>query len=133
MSPHPEDGSPGEPNARNDRQVYRAVYPLSYPVAAVPHVLLERATMPLPILDCSEQGLRYRAPVGEVELPLGTPVAGEVTDNDGGVYFIRGYIVRAEAGEVAIRLEPPGLPFTMLLAEQRAVIRWTRTRAEPGF
>ena len=132
MSKPPSNESPLEPSSRNDRATYRAAYPSGYPVALIPHIHLKGERMALPILDCSEEGIRYRAPVGAPELPLGTPVAGELHTRNGTATAIRGHIVRAEAGDVAMRLNAPGLPFSMLLAEQRAVIQWTRTRAEQG-
>ena len=130
MPQPPADGSPPESKSRNDRETYRAVYPASYPVAATPHVFLEGAVRSVPIHDCSEQGIRFRAPLGAPEQPLGTPVSGELRTRDGSAHEIHGHIVRSEAGDVAIRLNPPGISFSVLLSEQRAVLLWTRTRAD---
>ena len=122
----PADGSP-----RNDREVYRAVYPATYPLALVPHVILDGEALATPLLDCSEHGIRYRA-TGKDAPALGTPVTGELRCHDQSPRSISGHVVRADPGEVALRLNPPGLPFSLLLAEQRAVLVWTRTRAEFG-
>lgn len=130
MPKPPADGTPPEYSPRNDREVYRAVYPVSYPTALTPHVLLDGEVVPVPLLDCSEQGIRYQATPGESP-PLGTPVTGELRCPERAPRSFKGHVVRAEPGEVALRLDPPGLPFSLLLAEQRAVLIWTRTRAEP--
>ena len=116
---------------RNDREVYRAVYPSSYPVSLIPQVLLDGETTATPLLDCSEHGIRYHAASGGAP-PLGAPVTGELRCGGQPPLSIKGYVVRAEPGEVALRLDPPGLPFGLLLAEQRAVLVWTRTRVEPS-
>lgn len=129
MPPSPADRSPRDQTPRNDRAVYRAVYPSGYPASLIPHVVLEGETSSTPLLDCSEQGIRYAATPGD-DQPLGTPVAGEIRSAERPTRYFKGHVVRAQPGEVALRLDPPGLPFSMLLAEQRAVLIWTRTRAE---
>ena len=122
-------GSSPDPSPRNDREVYRVVYPVSYPTALIPHVLLDGESNPVPLLDSSEHGIRYRIVSGDT-LALGTPVSGELQRQDHAPLSFSGHLVRVEPGEVAVRLDPPGLPFSLLLAEQRAVLLWRRTRTD---
>ncbi len=129
MSKPSVSGTSPDPSPRNDRAVYRVVYPVSYPTTLIPHVLLDGESNAVPLLDCSEHGIRYRIVSGDT-LALGTPVSGEVQREDRPPLSFSGHLVRVEPGEVAVRLDPPGLPFSLLLAEQRAVLLWGRTRAD---
>ncbi|MEP6620225.1 MAG: PilZ domain-containing protein [bacterium] len=131
MPPSSTDESAPGHAPRNDREVYRAVYPVGYPISLTPHVLLDGEALATPLLDCSEHGIRYHATSGEAP-PLGTPVTGEIRTPERPPRSFRGHVVRAAPDEVALRLDHPGLPFSMLLAEQRAVLVWARSRAIPG-
>jgi hypothetical protein len=117
------------PTSHNDRSVYRVVYPVMYPIALLPYVLLEGASVSTPVLDLSEEGLRYRLPIGAPPPEAGIVIAGELRAHDAPPHPIHGQVVRTADGAVAIRLDAPGLPFSLLLREQRAVIVWQRSRA----
>ena len=101
-----------------------------YPTALVPYVRLEGATVSTPVLDLSEEGLRYKLLTGELPPETGAPIAGELRMHDAEPLAFRGLVVRAADGAVALKLEAPGLPFSLLLREQRAVLAWQRTRAD---
>jgi hypothetical protein len=116
--------------SNNDRAVYRAVYPMTYPIALVPYVRLDGASVSTPVLDLSEEGLRYKLLPDEVLPETGAPIVGELRMHDEEPHPFRGHGVRAADGAVAIKLEAPGVPFSVLLKEQRAVLAWQRTRVE---
>jgi hypothetical protein len=59
---------------------------------------------------------------------LGIIVVGELQMYEAPPRTIRGRVVRVDGDGVAVHLESPGLPFRLLLAEQRAILTWTRAR-----
>lgn len=104
----------------------RAHYRLAYPVMERPHLLLEDAG--LEVVDCSEKGLRFRAPDGPVPEP-GTHVQGTLVFRHGATEEVEGAVVRIQDGEVAVHLTERGVPFSRIWAEQR----WLRSRYPDRF
>ncbi len=94
----------------------RAHYRLAYPVAERPRLLLEGAA--LPVVDCSEMGLRLRTAGGPVPEP-GTRVRGTLVFRRGETEEVEGTVVRTRAGEMAVHLTGRGVPFARIWAEQR--------------
>ncbi len=94
----------------------RALYRIVYPVVERPAFELGRNVYE--VLDCSERGLRYEVKDRRVP-PLGTPIAGTLQFRRGGSVDVTGSVVRTWAGTVAVALDPPGVPFLDILAEQR--------------
>lgn len=101
-----------------DRSTYRIPYPPSARAG------FELAGRRLPIVDCSEGGLRFEAPQ-EADLPqLGDEIEGIVhlfSQPEG--FRVGGHVVRIEGRAVALSLARPGLPMQALFAEQRYLAR----------
>jgi hypothetical protein len=116
-------------HSRNDRAVYRAVYPVTYPASLVPYLVVEGEDGTRRVLDVSEEGIRYRATADDPP-PLGTAVAAELRAHNAPPVAVHGHVVRSAPNEVAIKLESPGLPFSLLFREQRAVLIWSRSKVE---
>ena len=97
----------------------RSIYRIQYPERARPALTLPEGVVP--VVDCSEQGLRYRSSQGTLP-EVGAVIQGKVKfQSDGSEVPVRGKVVRCQAGEVAILLESPGLPRAVLFAEQRYI------------
>ncbi len=96
----------------------RSLYRIEYPERERP--LLTLASGFFPVIDCSEEGLRYLLPDGAV-LP------DDDMDVEGRLRFkrhsediqVRGTVLRCDGREVSLRLLPPGLPRGLLFSEQR--------------
>ena len=71
-----------------------------------------------PIYDLSETGIRYEVATGDLP-EVGEEIYGEVRFQRGDRALIAGEVMRIEDRMVALQLEPPGLPFRMLLDEQQ--------------
>lgn len=106
--------------------VERAHYRLAYPTRERPRFLLDDAG--LEVVDCSERGLRFRAPDGPAPDP-GTTVHGTLVFRRSGTVDVEGAVVRIQDGEVAVHLTEPGVPFSLIWAEQR----WLRSRYPDRF
>src|SRR5579871_972709 len=100
------------PPSSSRRALYRIVYPL------VERPAFEIGRNVYEVIDCSERGLRYE--VKDRRMPaLGTPLAGTVLFRRGASIVITGEVIRTRAGTVVLALDPPGVPFFDILAEQR--------------
>jgi hypothetical protein len=98
------------PDSRRDH------YRVTYPFAERPS--LEVGWTALEVVECSERGLRYD--VGERHRPaIGSEVAGRLVFRSGGVLDVVGQVVRIQNGLVAVVLQPPGIPFAIVIHEQR--------------
>jgi hypothetical protein len=96
-----------------DRRSYRIPYP---PTARGTFTVNGEE---LPLVDCSERGLRYAARADQLP-DVGTLVSGKVTLlSSRQAIAISGTVVRCWAGEVAIELAAPGIPVQAIFAEQR--------------
>jgi hypothetical protein len=94
----------------------RALYRVQFPVTERPRLITgDRAHE---VLDCSEVGIRYRAP-SSWEAEVGTPVRGLVRFRRGAEVNVQGFIVRVEDQVIAVRLTEGGIPLAVMLDEQR--------------
>ena len=94
------------------RDFYRVIYPMH-----------ERPVLVLqddewPICDLSETGIRYEVATGDLP-EVGEEIYGEVRFQRGDRTLIAAEVVRIEGRRVALRMEPPGVPFRILLEEQQ--------------
>lgn len=94
----------------------RDFYRVTYPARERPVLLVTDAEWA--IFDLSESGIRYEIPSGELP-EVGDEIYGEVRFQRGDRALIAGEVMRIEDRMVALQLEPPGLPFRILLDEQQ--------------
>lgn len=95
----------------------RSEYRIPYPPTARPRLRLGDREVPL--VDCSERGLRFCA--DDASLPqVGSRITGQILLLSGGPALpIEGTVIRCQSGEVAVQLKAPGIPFRAVFAEQR--------------
>ena len=94
------------------RNHYRVIYPF----AERPSFSIGWASFE--IVECSERGLRYE--LGERRWPkVGEEVAGRVTFRSGETVDVIGDVVRVQDGFTALALRPPGIPYAVVIHEQR--------------
>ncbi len=94
----------------------RALYRIAYPLAERPTFLVGRHVYE--IIDCSEAGLRYE--VRDRRLPsLDTELGGTIHFRRGEELEVAGKVIRAQDEIVVLALDPPGIPFSEMLSEQR--------------
>lgn len=106
------------------RSYERSAYRIPYPFIESPRLIVGMQV--LQVVDCSERGLRFRAP--GPELPeLGTRLRGRLRFPRGAEVGIEGTVVRIMDDEVALYLSDPGVPFRVILQEQ---IHLRRMRVE---
>jgi hypothetical protein len=107
-------------NWPHDRSHYR----IEYPRRARP--VLELDEVKYSVVDCSENGIRFKS--GGVTFQRGDPVAGVIRFPGRGETPVAGVVVRVQEGHVALLLEETGIPFPMILSEQRYLranyVRW---------
>ncbi len=95
----------------------RSAYRIPYPATARPRLKLGEREVPL--VDCSERGLRFSAD-DTVLPPVGSHIRGQVLLLSGGpALTIEGTVIRCQSGEVAVQLKAPGIPVRAVFAEQR--------------
>ena len=94
------------------RNHYRVIYPFAErPSFSIGWTSFE-------IVECSETGLRYE--LGERRPPtMGKEVAGRVAFRSGETIDVVGDVLRVQDGFVALSLRPPGIPFAVVMHEQR--------------
>ena len=91
-------------------------YRVTYPFAERP--ALDLGWTSFEVLECSETGLRYE--VGERRSPkIGSQIAGRLVFRSGETLDVVGDVVRLQDGFVALVLQPPGIPFAIVMHEQR--------------
>jgi hypothetical protein len=110
--------SASDPSSRSGRG--RALYRVVYPAPDRPRLVLEDGATGR-VLDCSERGLRYRPDPGQRPPAFGAVVAGRVELQRGEPAEVSGRVIRVSDGDVALRLEAPGLPLRAIFDEQRAL------------
>lgn len=94
------------------RNHYRVIFPFAE------RPMLEIGWTSFEIVECSESGLRYE--LGERHSPtIGSQVAGKVAFRSGDGVDVVGDVVRLQDGFVALLLHPPGIPFAVVIREQR--------------
>jgi hypothetical protein len=101
-------------------QIYkfqRAHYRIQYPEAARPVFVPGHLPHGFPVIDCSEQGLRYH-PGGPHLPPIGTEAHGTIRFRSGEEVEVSGTVVRIQDQEVALHLSSGSIPWRVLLREQ---------------
>ena len=92
----------------------RAYYRVTYPISARP--ILDWAGMAVPVLDVSEQGLRFVAQHGTTA-EVGTPVKGILRFPSGKSAEVEGKVVRFYDGEAGVQLKS-AIPYRLIIDEQ---------------
>jgi hypothetical protein len=96
----------------NRRSSYRVIYP----ERLRPRAVIRGTTVP--VLDCSETGLRYEWSTGELPA-MGEAVDGVLRLEDGTTVPFAGTVVRIIERQVALALASKRIPFAVILSEQR--------------
>jgi len=94
----------------------RALYRVLYPVFERPTLEVGRSLYD--VIDCSERGLRFEAKDRRVPA-TGTVITGTLMLRRGHSIEVTGEVIRIRGSTVALSLEPPGITFGDILAEQR--------------
>ena len=90
-----------------------------YPFSERPSLEVGRTAFE--VVECSEGGLRYT--VGERLAPsVGSFVAGRLVFRSGESVDVIGDVMRIQDGLVALTLQPPGIPFAVVMREQRYLL-----------
>lgn len=102
----------------NRRDYYRIPYaPTERPRLVVADQLCE-------VLDCSEQGVRFRPSADSLPLP-GTELRGRLRFPRGVELLVAGTVVRVQEGAVSLRFHE-SIPFVTILREQLHLRKATR-------
>jgi hypothetical protein len=102
----------------------RAHYRIEYPLRARPRFDASDGRH-WPVDNCSESGFRFQTEgrLAPDELPaVGSRVSGRITFRDGLAADVAGAVVRVARGDVAVKLDPPGVPLPIVWAEQRFLL-----------
>jgi len=75
------------------------------------------------VLDCGEGGLRYRLNESDTRPAVGSKVNGLLRFHRGTELEIEGEIVRVQSSSVALNLTTTRIPFSVILAEQKELLR----------
>jgi len=95
----------------------RSAYRIPYPPSARPRLMMGDREVPL--VDCSERGLRFAADASALPA-VGSAIRGQVVLLSGGpALSVEGTVIRCQSGEVAVQLKAPGIPVRAVFAEQR--------------
>jgi len=95
------------------REFYRIVYQrLDQPTFRV-------AEQSFRVRDCSERGVRFLVEEPAAAFTAGAAVQGVIRFRQGDTAAVEGVVVRANSEMVALRLEGAGIPFALILSEQR--------------
>ncbi|HEY8309726.1 MAG TPA: hypothetical protein VIG47_04185 [Gemmatimonadaceae bacterium] len=108
-----------------------------YPLSARPTLVVdEHGTAHASVVECSEGGLSFEAPINWRRIDLGSQLCGRLefaraqSANRGEedpaaaashVLAVVGEVVRVTGRLMVVRLDPPGIPFGTLLREQLAL------------
>jgi len=98
-------------NWPHDRSHYR----IEYPRRERPTLLL--GGIEFTVVDCSEAGIRFLNP--GVAFQRDDPVGGIVHFRDRIEVPVSGRVIRVQGGYVALCLDGSGVPFPVILSEQR--------------
>jgi hypothetical protein len=99
-------------SSENQRAFFRIDFPLrSRPALQIGKVIAR-------VTDCSEGGLCYSAP-GVPAPAVGDVVEGRAFFHRGLQVAVRGTVLRLRGTDVVVELEAPGIPFSVILSEQR--------------
>jgi hypothetical protein len=108
----------------HERQYYR----LSFPFQERPQFQVGAVAMP--IIECSERGFRYE-PVATHAPQIGDEIAGRIKFRRGTEVDVAGTITRRQDDTLVLVLDSPGVPFAVLMAEQRHLRRHYPERFAP--
>ncbi len=95
----------------HERQYYRLLFPLGDLAVFVVGDLRMR------IHEASERGIRYAPAPGHAPA-VGEVVNGTVHFRSVGEFEVTGQMKRIQSGTMVVVLDPPGLPYSALIAEQ---------------
>ncbi len=115
-SPHEAGPARREHRVRMTRSYYR----IQYPVADRPRLLIDGVGHE--VLDCSESGVRFRCVPGQ-PARYGQEIRGVVQFRRGTEIRVEGQIVRIDGEFAALHFTSVGIPFGIILAEQRDLLR----------
>jgi hypothetical protein len=105
----------------NGRAYYRVVYPERERPTFI--IAGRRLSDAMPVIDCSERGIRYEIPLERLQpdqLPaVDDKIRGRVRFRDGTEIEIEGTVVRVAPPAIALKLQAPGVPLSVIFAEQR--------------
>lgn len=93
----------------------RAFYRIRYPATDRPRLVLGTAICE--VVDCSEQGIRFRLPE-PAELCAGAPFRARLRLGCGADLPVAGTVLRQHDGTVSATLAAQGVPFREILREQ---------------
>lgn len=100
----------------NTQSPSREYFRVGYPLAERPQLVLKDAVHQ--VLDCSEAGFRFY--IGEFETPnIGSMLEGRIRFRRGQSIPVRGRVVWAERGQVAVSLTDARIPLSIIYDEQR--------------
>jgi hypothetical protein len=100
----------------------RAHYRIVYPAMVQPRLDLVGMELPGKVLDVSEAGIRFLP--GDGRRPsVGDSVTGRIRFHQRRQLDIQGEVVRVGADGVGVDLVAPGIPLTIIFAEQRHLAR----------
>ena len=108
----------------NQRTHFRVVYPEQ----ARPTFLPADGRASMPVLDCSEGGLRIELGASQRPPAMKQEMSGRLQLRDGQEVAVQGSVVRVQGREVCLKLDRPGLPLSVIFSEQR----FLRTRFAIG-
>ncbi|MEO8620336.1 MAG: PilZ domain-containing protein [bacterium] len=111
-----------------ERASFRVSYPQGYPEKRLVRAVLE-PDLPVGLEDWSETGLRVQVP-DNVTLAINDVVRFRLTPHAFEAMTVEGIVVRIVGCFVSVRLNSPGLPWNLMLHEQRAIRAWLGTTAE---
>lgn len=97
---------------RRDERTY---YRIPYPTVEGPRLVTGDRV--LQVLDCSERGVRFLAHSHAMP-ETGERIRGRIRFSRGAEVTVEGVVVRVFGPQVALRLDPPGIPFREILQEQ---------------
>lgn len=91
-------------------------YRITYPFAERPSLAVGWSSFR--VVECSETGLRFE--LGERRSPaVGAQISGRLEFRSGQVIDVVGDVVRLQRGLVALTLQRPGIPYAIVMHEQR--------------
>jgi hypothetical protein len=119
------------PSGAPERASYRVSYPAGYPERRQVLAILEPDT-PVGLQDWSETGVRIDVPDPTIlaSLAVHDVVRLTLTPHAFDVLRVEGIIVRIDGSSVSVRLKSPGLPWKLMIHEQRAILAWQSTLVE---
>ena len=94
----------------------RAFFRVAYPLAERPQLISGDAVHQ--VLDCCEAGFRYYS-AGFEPPEVGAPLEGRIRFRRGPSISVRGRVVWAERGQVAVALTDSRIPLSIIYDEQR--------------